>query len=153
MPKSIGASETFLNDTNDFLEIKEKLEELTHDVVRRLKYHQQKTKTISVSIKKPNFKLFNKSFTLNQYTDEYDKIIVTVIHLFEQYFLQETIRLVGVSLGNLIEIKDLEISSELFDDYQKNDDVSNKVCEEEIIEEINKKFSRNIISIAKEKLK
>jgi DNA polymerase-4 len=78
-PKSIGVSETFLNDTADFLEIKSKLETLTQDAVKRLKYNQQKTKTISVNIKTPNFKQLNRSITLSHYVDEYNDIVTNVM--------------------------------------------------------------------------
>jgi DNA polymerase-4 len=152
LPKSIGSSETFLNDTSDFIEIKIKLEELTKDVIKRLKYHQQKAKTISVNIKTPDFKLHNKSFTLNQYTDHYNDVILTVIRLFEENFSQISIRLVGVSLANLVENKSLNISSELFDDFQKQTPEILSVDQNTIITEINKKFAKNIIGIAKEKL-
>jgi DNA polymerase-4 len=134
------------------MEIKLKLEELTHDVIARLHYHQQKAKTVSVIIKDTNFQQYSRSITFNKYVDDYDQIIVALIKLFESNFLQVVIRLVGVSLSNLIENKFLNITSELFDDFQKNDFKVEKTLQEKIAEQINEKFSKDIIGIAKNKL-
>jgi DNA polymerase-4 len=154
LPKSIGSSETFLRDTNDFVEIKDKLVELTNDVVRRLKYHEQKAKTISVNIKTIDFKTRNKSFTMRDYTDDLDKIVVTATNLYQEYFANTTIRLVGISVSNLIESSELFINSELFDDYMKQPKLEIKqIDENSIISGINQKFSKNILGIAKDKLK
>jgi hypothetical protein len=66
--------------------------------------------------------------------------------------VQTTVRLVGINLSNLIENINLQITSELFDDYKKSDG-HKKSCEAEIIEKINKKFAKDIIDIATEKLR
>jgi hypothetical protein len=75
------------------------------------------------------------------------------MRLFQENFSQTTLRLIGVTLSSLVQNKELKISSELFDDYRNNDENFNKVSEREIAEKINKKFAKDIITIAEDKLK
>ncbi|MDR0825983.1 MAG: DNA polymerase IV [Mycoplasmataceae bacterium] len=151
-PKSIGASETFLNDTSSYEEIKDKLLELTHEVVRRLQRHKLNCKTISVSIKTPDMKLHNKSFSLNETTKDFDKIFMNVINLYQASFFDKSVRLVGVSLSNLTDKEEL-VSGELFDDAKPNIVVPANNDLETIISKVNGKLSKDIINIAKDKLK
>jgi hypothetical protein len=108
---------------------------------------------ISLKIKTPSFRQYNKSLTLNQYTDKYELIIAILMRLFQENFVQSTIRLIGVTLSGFVQNKELEVSSELFDIYQKKENHYNEVSEWKIAEQINKKFLKNIISIAEDKLK
>jgi DNA polymerase-4 len=141
-----------LNDTSSYEEIKDKLLELTHEVVRRLQRHKLNCKTISVSIKTPDMKLHNKSFSLNETTKDFDKIFMNVINLYQASFFDKSVRLVGVSLSNLTDKEEL-VSGELFDDAKPNIVVPANNDLETIISKVNGKLSKDIINIAKDKLK
>jgi DNA polymerase-4 len=152
-PKSIGSSETFLNDTDDFDEIKGKLIELTRDSFNRLQRHELQCKTLNVSIKTPDFKLHTKSLTLTKYINDFEQILLKIITLYQNNFADKTIRLVGVSFSNLFDNRQVEFTNELFDDYYKSPDkqeTSNAM--DEIIQKINHKFAKNIIDTAKNKI-
>jgi hypothetical protein len=75
------------------------------------------------------------------------------MRLFQENFISKKLRLVGVSVSNLIEQHELEMTSELFDDFQKENINPEFLYENEIIDEINTKFAKNIINIAKDKLR
>ncbi|MDR0985831.1 MAG: DNA polymerase IV [Mycoplasmataceae bacterium] len=151
IPKSISQSETFLNDTNDFNEIKIKLIELTNNVIWTLKQQKMLVKTISVQIKTIDFKLHNKSFTLQNYIDDKEDILLYAGKIFSDNFTNKTIRLIGVTLSNLIEKHKLNINSELFDDYWNQSNAKNKEFTT-LVESINDSLNADLISIAKDKL-
>jgi DNA polymerase-4 len=154
--KSISASTTFMTDTNDFEEIKIMLLKLTNEVVERIKYEEQVTKTIGVQIKLPNFRLLSRSITLTRYIDNSEEIFVNIMTLYEKHFINKNIRLIGVSLSNLKFKNDesLLMNSELYDDYIHHDGATkdNRDSLFELVEKINNKYSRNIITIASNKL-
>jgi hypothetical protein len=128
---------------------------LTSEVVERLHHEEQMAKTINVQIKLPSFKLISRSFTLNDYIDSKENIFVHIIDLYEKHFMNKNIRLIGVGLSNLKLKKDYQmITSELFDDYMQQANIAEpkKNLLLELVDEINSKYSRNIISIAKNKL-
>ncbi|GHU32172.1 hypothetical protein FACS1894166_04960 [Bacilli bacterium] len=127
--------------------------ELTNEVVRQLNRHKLSCKTVSVSIKTPDMRLHTKSSTFHETTKDFDKIFMNIINLYQESFSNQDIRLVGVSLSNLTDKETELISSELFDDVKPDVTIVNNNDLEIIIEQVNSKMSKNIINIAKEKLK
>lgn len=150
VPKSISASETFLNDSNDFDEITTCLKNLTTDVITRLKRHKLKTRTITIYVKYPNFVLQNKSFTLDAITNDFEKIWLCAINIYQTCFVNKIIRLIGIRLDNLLVNEINLFSNELWNDFQDEKKSINK--ENEIIKNINKKFNKKIIDLASNKL-
>jgi DNA polymerase-4 len=108
-------------------------------------------KTISVQIKTIDFKLHNKSFTLQNYIDDKEDILLYAGKIFSDNFTNKTIRLIGVTLSNLIEKHKLNINSELFDDYWNQSNAKNKEFTT-LVESINDSLNADLISIAKDKL-
>lgn len=114
IPKSIS-NETTLNymmDEQDaiFKIIKEILEH-THE---RLVSDELVTKTIGIRFKMDNFELMTRSQSLDEYTDDYDLILSVIESLFEKHYDGKPVRLVGVSLGSIIQKRDLKIDINLF---------------------------------------
>jgi DNA polymerase-4 len=123
-------------------------------VVERLQEYQMQTKTISINIKYPNFVSQNRSLTIDHHTDDYEIILLRAIKLYHNNFLDQNVRLVGVSLSHLLSNDKLTVNSELFDDYVKTDiNVINKNEISVIVNEINRQFARNIITTADKKNK
>jgi DNA polymerase-4 len=151
IPKSISSAKTFLNDTDDFVEITNCLKTLTYDVVDRLKKHNLLAKTITVYVKTTDFVQHNKSYTLNEIINDEEKIWVNVIKIFQTYFLNKVIRLVGVKLDNLFENEINLFSSEIWNDYKTKQPDKNSLVN--LINEINEKFERKILDIASNKIK
>jgi DNA polymerase-4 len=129
--------------------------ELTNEVTERLHHEEQITKTITVQIKLPSFKLISRSFTLNDFIDSKEQIFIYVIDLYEKHFMNKDIRLIGVALSNLkLKKENYIMTSELFDDYMQQQNIieTKKDSLLELVDEINSKYSRNIINVAKKKL-
>lgn len=151
IPKSISASETFLNDTDDFEEITKCLKNLTLDVITRLKKHQLYTKTITVYVKYPNFAINNKSLTISEITNDFEKIWLNAINLFQNNFVNKSIRLIGIRVDNL-QSKEINLfSNELYEDVKTTDYLGNN--ENDIIKKINGKFKKKILDFAINRIK
>ncbi len=122
-PKSIGNSLTLKRDTNNKEDILTTFEFLCHEVSSRAIKERKLGTTIQIVVKDQEFKTYNKSLTLNNPTNKFDIIYQNVVILYEQNFLGKVIRLVGVTLQNLVNVEDATIQMSLFD-YQKHEEES-----------------------------
>ncbi len=122
-PKSIGRSETFPSDTNDYEEIVYKIQELSREVSASAEREGKKGKTISIVIKDSDFHSHDKSVTSKSATNDFDDIFDRALDLYEKNFLGRVIRLVGVSLSSLIDPKEetVQMSFWNYSDYEKMD--------------------------------
>jgi DNA polymerase IV len=114
IPKSIS-NETTLNYSMDeseaIFKIMTEILEHTHE---RLVDDELVTKTIGIRLKTDEFVSITRSQTLDEYTDDYETIYNVVESLFEKHYDRKPIRLVGVSLGSIIQKRDLKIDINLF---------------------------------------
>ena len=122
-PKSIGRSETFPYDTNDYEEISDKIAELCREVSSASKREKKKGKTVSIVIKDPSFHSHDKSVSFRLATNDFDDIFDRAMDLYEKNFLGRVIRLVGVSLSNLINPNEetVQMSFWNYEEYEQMD--------------------------------
>ena len=144
--KSIGHSETFEHDTDEQEFIESKIIELSRRVSQGAKRDKKVGKTIQLQVKDTNFKSHDKSITMQSYTNEADKIIDEAIRLYEKNFLGLEIRLVGVTLQNLIDPRKENIQMSLFDyeDYEKMDETKL------LVNELNRKMKKKALKLGSE---
>ena len=147
-PKSIGTSTTLMEDTHNYLIITDTIRELSSDIARRAKKENKKGKTVQLVIKDDHFKTRNKSVTLKETTNDATEIANKAISLYEKYFDEEdiSIRLVGVTLQNLISPEDEVIQMSLFN-YQKFEEENTTKL---LINELNRKFGKDVLKRASE---
>jgi DNA polymerase-4 len=102
--KSMGHEHTFFRDTNDEDEVLGLLLYLSDRVSRRLRQSGCESKTVTLKIRKSDFRLVTRSSTLNNYFDS-EKVIYRTAKdlLFRNGFLDKPIRLIGVSVSHLME--------------------------------------------------
>lgn len=148
-PKSIGHSITFMHDTNDENEIEDMFLKLSKEVSQRAKNEDKLGKTIQIVMKKTDFKVINKSITFNKPTNDERVIFNRAMQLFEKNYDGSLIRLVGVTLQNLISPRDMSVQMSLFD-YQEHEK-ENEV--RLLINELNRKMEKPILKRAGELLK
>ncbi len=148
-PKSIGHSITFMHDTNDENEIEDMFLKLSKEVSQRAKREDKLGKTIQIVMKKTDFKVINKSITFNKPTNDERIIFNRAMQLFEKNYDGSLIRLVGVTLQNLISPRDMSVQMSLFD-YQEHEK-ENEV--RLLINELNRKMDKPILKRAGELLK
>ena len=100
--KSIGTSSTYLSDIYEYQKALTNLSKLTQKVTNRLIEDESVSKTISIQVRYNDFSQINRSFTLDFYTDNFYEIYKVVERLFDENPSDLPIRLLGVSLSNLI---------------------------------------------------
>ena len=145
-PKSIGNSTTLVEDTDDFHEIKQTISSLSKEVSERCVKENKLGNTIQIVIKDPEFKVKNKSIKLANPTNDYRVIYDTACKLYEKYFLGTVIRLVGVTLQNLVDPRDVVIQMTFFDYEQHEEQSQTKL----LIEELNRKLDKPLLMRASE---
>lgn len=144
--KSINHSSTFLNDTNDQEEIRLMMENLSKHVAAGLKREKKKCKTVAVNIKDENFKVSSKSMTLEESINDSDELFKIAWGIFSRSYSGVTIRLVGVTAGNLVPLKEKNIQMSFwnYEKYEKEDET------QLLVSSLNRKAKKKILMMASE---
>ncbi|WP_222982282.1 DNA polymerase IV [Flagellimonas meishanensis] len=101
IPKSVGAERTFSENLSSEVFMLEKLESIASELERRLQKSTISGKTITLKIKYSDFTLQTRSKTLPYFISQKDLILETAKELLYQSELQNSVRLLGISLANL----------------------------------------------------
>jgi DNA polymerase-4 len=144
-PKSIGNSTTLDANTDDFSVIQPILHSLTEEVYERAKKQHLLAKTLTLTIKRPDFKVYTRSITLEEAGLSLSQLVTRFKKLFLDHFSAISIRLIGVSLHQLIQEDKMTHSISLFDPSVT---LENHNQTQALIETINVKFKKKIIKRA-----
>ena len=101
IPKSVGAERTFSENLSSEIFMLEKLENIAIELDRRLQKSKIAGKTITLKIKYSDFTLQTRSKTLPYFIAKKDLILQTAKELLYQESLENSVRLLGISLANL----------------------------------------------------
>ncbi|UCE65482.1 MAG: DNA polymerase IV [Candidatus Zixiibacteriota bacterium] len=100
--KSMGHEHTFHRDTDDEDRVTGLLLYLCDKVSRRLRCSGCEARTVTLKVRKSNFKLLTRAMTLKNYIDDERAIFINAKKLLlKNRFLDRPIRLIGVSVSNL----------------------------------------------------
>ena len=99
--KSLAAERTFHDNLTSEVFMLEKLEHIAEEVAKRLEKSKVAGKTITLKIKYSDFTLQTRSKTLPYYVSDKFVILDTAKNLLYQDTLNESVRLLGISLSNL----------------------------------------------------
>lgn len=100
-PKSVGAERTFSENLSSEVFMLERLEHIAQELERRLKKSNLAGKTITLKIKYSDFTLQTRSKTLPYFVANRTLILETAKDLLYQGKLENSVRLLGISLANL----------------------------------------------------
>ncbi len=139
--QSISTTTTLPHDETDTEKLKEIILRQTEDVMRQLREKKLYTSTIAIIYKDSTFKNYSYQETLNNSTNNTEKVLKAIVKLFDKTYNQEKIRLIGVRISNLTENKQTQIS--LFDENEEHDKKVDSI--QGTIDEINKKFGSTIV--------
>lgn len=145
-PKSIGNSTTLPHDTNEYEEIKKVFRVLSKEVSDRAIEENKVGTTVQIVVKDTDFKTYNKSITFENPTNDENVIFDKAMHLYEKNFIDATVRLVGVTLQNLVSTRDMSVQMTLFD-YEKHEEESQTKL---LINELNRKLKTPSLKRASE---
>lgn len=99
--KSLAAERTFSENLSSEIFMLEKLEHIAEEVSKRLLKSKVTGKTITLKIKYSDFTLQTRSKTLPYYVSEKAILLETAKDLLYQNTLNNSVRLLGISLSNL----------------------------------------------------
>ncbi len=101
VPKSVGAERTFSQNLSSEIFMLERLENIAEELERRLIKSHIAGKTITLKIKYSDFTLQTRSKTLPYFIADKSLILETAKELLYQGELENSVRLLGISLANL----------------------------------------------------
>ena len=101
VPKSVGAERTFSENLSSEVFMLDRLQLLSKELAHRLQTNKVAGKTVTLKIKYSDFTLQTRSKTLDFYISDKSLILDTATELLYQQKLQNSVRLLGISLGNL----------------------------------------------------
>lgn len=99
--KSIGAERTFSKNLASEIYIEERLHELAIELYNRCKKNKVAGKTVTLKIKYSDFTIQTRSKTVKLYIADSDLIFETAKELLYQQKIENSVRLVGLSLSSL----------------------------------------------------
>lgn len=137
--KSIGNSQTLPHDTTDMTEMIQILSQLADRVEERLKRRELKGKTVQLMIRYSNRKTITRSRKLDQFIDDKETIMTVIKDLLTEHWSQEPVRLLGVTVQDLLEKQYVVEQLDLFT-YQE---VEKKVAIRETVEQLKEKFGED----------
>ena len=145
-PKSIGNSTTLPFDSDNPDIIKKYFLDLSKEVAYRAKKEDKMGHTIQIVVKDTTFKSFNKSVTLDNPTNDKKMIYDIACALYDKNFRGMNLRLVGITLQNLINPKEMAVQMSLFDYESHEKEDATKL----IISEINRSLKKPLLKRASE---
>ncbi len=152
-PKSIGHSHTLMHDTNDFDSINQTLMKLCEHSIRRAKAKDKLAQGVQITLKDASisgdrFKSITRSKKLDTPTLDEKIIKKTATKLLKDNLGDRVIRLVGVSLQNLIDKSDNVEQFSIFDDF---DSIEEKYATKLLVNDMNRKLKKDVFTTLGEK--
>ncbi|SFW41191.1 DNA polymerase-4 [Sinomicrobium oceani] len=117
IPKSVGAERTFFENLSSEIFMLEKLKHIADELEQRLSRNRISGKTITLKIKYSDFTLQTRSKTLSYFIADKSLILETAKELLYQEKLQNSVRLLGISLSNLNTHKAEQVAVQLRFDF------------------------------------
>ena len=101
VPKSLGAERTFVDNLSSEIFMMEKLTHIAAEVSKRAKNSKIAGKTITLKIKYSDYSLHTRSKTLPYFISDSAVLLEAAKELLYQDTLEDSVRLLGISLSNL----------------------------------------------------
>jgi DNA polymerase-4 len=101
IPKSMGAERTFRENLTSELFLEEKIKAVADELEKRINRNKASGKTITLKIKYSDFVTQTRSKTLPFFISDKSMIIEYALQLLYQDKLQNSVRLIGVTISNL----------------------------------------------------
>lgn len=101
VPKSMGAERTFSENLTSELFLEEKISTIAEELDKRIKRSKASGKTLTLKLKYSNFVIQTRSKTFPFYIADKSMIIAYAKELLYQEKLQNSVRLLGLTISNL----------------------------------------------------
>lgn len=112
--QSVGNSRTLKEDTDDETVIYQLLLKLATLVEARLVRREVMGKTVQLTIRYADFKTITRSRKLSKYINTKEEILLIVTDLFDLHWTEKPVRLIGVTVQDILYIADIHEQLNLF---------------------------------------
>ncbi|MCH4207883.1 MAG: DNA polymerase IV [Solobacterium sp.] len=137
--KSMGVSETFLEDVTDYDEIRGYFREMSRKLSGRLRRENKIGSLVSIRIKYYDFQIADRSRKLPQPIYKADDLFVQAMDLFDANWEGDPVRLTGLSLSDFASDEAAAVQINLFDPVDEQREETDK-----IMKDLNKELSSGI---------
>lgn len=118
--KSIGHTTTLPRDISEMEEVQRVLLNLADQVTRRLRRQQLMAQTVQITIRTPDMKTITRSHSLETVTERAEEVYAEACKLYKQHWnVNKPVRLLGITLQNLIPKEESALQLDLFDYEQQ----------------------------------
>ncbi len=118
-PKQIGHSTTLPRDAEDADEIKIYLKQMAEEVSKDAKAENKVGSSVQLILKDNEFKVINRSKRIKDKTNEFNVIYEEGLKLLAANYDGRPIRLVGITLQNLVNKDEIVEQLSIFDNYEE----------------------------------
>ncbi len=143
--KSLSQSTTLSSDTTNYEEIKITFQKLSKTLSNRLISEKLMGSVISITIKYNDFSQTNRSKKLGFSIYKSDDLMQYAMDLFDEYYIDEPIRLLGIGIGQLKDSNEFVQQLSLFE--------SNNNTTIDLVSEINSKLEKSKVILASDLVK
>ncbi|WP_033543893.1 DNA polymerase IV [Planococcus sp. CAU13] len=139
--KSVGTSTTLPIDETDEENLKKIFRQLSDKVAKRLEAKELAGPTVSIQTRSSDWQNRTRSITLNNTVWKADDINRNAWHLFTKHWNGEPLRLVGVTVSNVVDKGEMteQLSLFNFQEHLKDEPIL------ELMSSLEKKFGRNVV--------
>ncbi|GAA3346799.1 DNA polymerase IV [Lysinibacillus sp. FSL M8-0216] len=139
--KSVGNSTTLSHDTTDRDELYKIMTTLSEKVAERLKAKKLAGVTVSIIIRTASWETYTRSKSVNNAIFSKEDIVEQAWNLFNKNWNEEPVRLLGVTISNVSDIKEMTQQLTFFDfeDHIKDEPII------KLVDQIEQKFGKGVI--------
>jgi DNA polymerase IV len=139
--KSVGNSTTLPRDEAEYYVLKETIEKLSRKVADRLYAKRLAGTTVSIQIRDGSWHNITRSKSVKNAISRYEDIVEIAWDLFMKHWDEEPVRLLGVTVSNVVEKGDSTHQLNLFnfEHHIKDEPIL------ELVDEIERKFGKGVI--------
>ena len=142
-PKGISNEITLSEDVTNKKDLCKKLSILSEMVSKRIRRENKYTKVVCVILKDNHFRRYSHQKKLKNPINTYEDIYKYSKQILEEFYQNEPIRLIGIRLDDLTEIKNIQTSL-----FEKTSDLDKGEKLEQIMDEINNKYGKEVLKRA-----
>ena len=139
--KSVGNSTTLPRDETEYYILKETFEKLSKSVSERLKVKYLAGTTVTIQIRNFDWQNASRSKTLRNAVNQADEIFEIAWKLFTENWDETPVRLIGITVSNVVDQSELtqQLSLFNFEQHIKDEPIL------ELVDTIEKKFGKGAI--------
>ena len=142
-PKGISNEITLSEDVTNKKDLCKKLSILSEMVSKRIRKENKYAKVVCVILKDNHFRRYSHQKKLKNPINTYEDIYKYSKQILEEFYQNEPIRLIGIRLDDLTEIKNIQTSL-----FEKTSDLDKGEKLEQIMDEINNKDGKEVLKRA-----